>query len=270
MKRLRHIAAGSIAVAGLCIGMARGATTTNFTDQWWIERESGWGAAVLQQWDTLFINLFVYDADSKATWFVAAAGSQTDAPAGHTVFAGDVYATTGPFYGAPFSAAPVAGRKVGTLTFDADTATTATLRYSVDGTDVIKNVTRQTWSLQDLSGRYFGGIAGERTLCGDSNGYHEEQGAIEIVHGADNTFTLKRTDLSNRTVTYTGAYSQSGRMGQVAITGGNGPDAETVTEGSLYEIERTGAGITGRAHLVTTSGANVVCTFDGRWGGARR
>ena len=39
---------------------------------WWIPDESGWGASVLQQWDTLFIDLFVYRTDNKPTWFVAA------------------------------------------------------------------------------------------------------------------------------------------------------------------------------------------------------
>ncbi len=268
MKTLRHVAAALLAVLLLCTGMARGASTTDLTDQWWIERESGWGAAVLQQWDTLFIDLFVYGSDGKATWFVAAAGYRPDSPAGHAVFTGDLYTATGPFYGIPFDAARVAGRKVGTLAFDADTVTTATLSYSVDGTSVVKQVTRQTWALQDLSGRYIGGIAGGRTQCGGADGYYDEQAVIEIAHGADNAFTMKRTDWQNRSSTYTGVYSQSGHMGQVTITAGSGPDPGSVTTGILFEIERSVAGITGRAHLVTTSGGNVVCTFDGRWGGA--
>ena len=65
-------------------------------------------------------------------------------------------------WNAPFASAPVAGRKVGTLTFDAGTITTATLSYSVDGTDVVKNVTRQTWTTQNLSGSYYGGRSGEQ------------------------------------------------------------------------------------------------------------
>jgi hypothetical protein len=52
---------------------ADAASTTNYSDQWWIPAESGWGASVLQQWDTLFIDLFVYGTDNKPAWFTAAA-----------------------------------------------------------------------------------------------------------------------------------------------------------------------------------------------------
>ena len=86
-------------------GRANAAVTTNFSDQWWNPNESGWGASVLQQWDTLFIDLFVYGTDNKPTWFVAAAVLQTTSPAGHLVFIGDLYATNGPYFGIAFNPA---------------------------------------------------------------------------------------------------------------------------------------------------------------------
>ena len=270
MQKLRHAAIALLAVVVLATGTARGATTTNFTDQWWIEAESGWGAAVLQQWDTLFIDLFVYGADGKATWFVAAAAQQPGGPAGHVVFTGDLYTATGPFYGAPFGSAPVAGRKVGTLTFDAGTITTATLSYSVDGTDVVKNVTRQTWTTQNLSGSYYGGNVGWQTQCGEDNGKYEEQSYIEVTHNADNSFSMKWTDLQNRPLTFTGVYSQSGHMGQVLVTGVSPAEAGVTITGNFFEIERSVSGITGRGRLVATSGGNPVCVWDGRWGGVLR
>jgi len=48
MKALRWLIA-SVAVAVLATGVVRGASTTNFSDQWLVASESGWGASVQQQ-----------------------------------------------------------------------------------------------------------------------------------------------------------------------------------------------------------------------------
>lgn len=126
------------------------ASITNYSDQWWIPSESGWGASVLQQGDVLFIDLFVYGSDSKPTWFVAPVYYQGNSGAGHDVFAGDLIATGGTYYGAPFNPGAVSGSKVGTLTFDADTGNTATLSYTVNGVAVVKSVIRQTFRNENL------------------------------------------------------------------------------------------------------------------------
>ena len=98
-------------LACLVSGRANAAATTNFSDQWWVPDESGWGASVLQQWDTLFIDLFVYGTDNKPTWFVAAATLQP-ITGGHVVFSGDLYATSGgSSFAGPFNRATVSARK---------------------------------------------------------------------------------------------------------------------------------------------------------------
>jgi len=51
----------------------RASLGTNFSDQWWNPAESGWGAAILQQYDTLFVDVFVYGPDGRPTWYTAAA-----------------------------------------------------------------------------------------------------------------------------------------------------------------------------------------------------
>ena len=271
MKRFRDVAIALVAVLVLGAGVARGATTTNFSDQWWIAKESGWGAAVLHQWDTLFIDIFVYGTDNKPTWFVAVARHQPDGAAGHVVFGGEVYAVTGPYYAIPFNSVPVVERQVGTITFDADTGNTALLTYSVDGTTVVKNVTRQTWRDQDLSGRYYGGDVGEQTSCGEDDGHWETEDAIDIVHNPDNSITVTFTDTRNRGMTLTGTYSQSGHMGQVVGTV-VAPESFTGTA-TLFEIERSIGGITGRGRMVMrppgVEGPGG-CVWEGRWGGVRR
>ena len=49
MMILRQIVIAFLTVAAFSTGAANAASTTNFSDQWWIEAESGWGASVLQQ-----------------------------------------------------------------------------------------------------------------------------------------------------------------------------------------------------------------------------
>jgi hypothetical protein len=251
-------------------GRANAAVTTNFSDQWWNPNESGWGASVLQQWDTLFIDLFVYGTDNKPTWFVAAAVLQTTSPAGHLVFTGDLYATNGPYFGIAFNPAAVSARKVGTLTFDATGVSTATLTYIVDGTQVVKAVTRQTWRYENLSGSYYGGVISDRTGCSNpaNNGHSETPATFQITHAADNSIAIL-VQVGVASCTITGTYSQSGHMGQ--ITNGRGPcgdggSGESVAAG---ELELTVNGFSGRFVAVGDPGGDQ-CTTSARFGGIRR
>ena len=269
MTRVRRVTIMLLAVAVLAASGARAAATTNYTDQWWTPAESGWGASVLQQWDTLFVDLFVYDADGKPTWFTAAASQQPATAEGRAIFTGDLYATRGPHYGGAFDPAAVARRKVGTLTFDSGEFATATLTYTVDGTTVVKSVTRQLWGMQNLAGSYHGGESGERTACGAEDGHAESGGSIDITHDADQSIILKLTDLQNRTRTITGTYTQHGHLGQVVGTI-NDPARGWTGTARLFEIESTASGITGRGHFVLQQAGADVCVWDGRWGGVRR
>lgn len=49
MTMLRRFAIALLTVSMLMVGAASAASTTNFSDQWWVPGESGWGASVLQQ-----------------------------------------------------------------------------------------------------------------------------------------------------------------------------------------------------------------------------
>lgn len=275
MKTFRHLAIALLAVAAVAMPVAsNAASTTNFSDQWWIESESGWGASILQQADVLFVDLFVYDSNSKPTWFTAAAFLQSGSPAGHTVFTGDLYATTGPYYGAgSFDSSQVTRRTVGTLTFDASGVISATLSYTVDGVQVVKNVTRQTWKFENLSGSYRGGFVYDQVNCSDpsQNAHEDNDAVITISHnGGAITFTI---DQSN-TCTVSGTYTQSGHMGFVANASfscpASGDDPALTGTLSVFEIERTINGFSGR-FSATIAGGGVTCTLaNGRIGGVRR
>ena len=92
------------------------ALATNYQDLWWASpagSESGWGVNLNHQGNTIFATWFTYDVDGAPLWLVATAPAT-----GGNTFAGDLYSTTGPAFGAiPFVAASVDATKVGTATF---------------------------------------------------------------------------------------------------------------------------------------------------------
>jgi hypothetical protein len=225
-------------------GAVQAAPITGYSDQWWVPTESGWGAAVLQQSNTLFVDLMVYGADSKPTWYTAAAVHDSNSATGHEVFAGDLYATTGPYFGGAFDPALVGRRKVGTLAFDATAADKAAISYTVDGIPAVKNVSRQTWSYENLSGTY---ETVWKTGCGPEAEYVFDWTTTRtsISHNADNSVTMTVTcPLCFDQFQYDlrGTYSQSGHLGQIAA------DLVAPAGGTIVisEIARSTAGFTGR------------------------
>jgi hypothetical protein len=150
------------------------------------------------------------------------------------------------------------------MAFDASSTDFATLSYSVDGVAVTKSIQRQLWAYEDFTGSYYGGLVYDQTACASpiDNGHVEELGAFQINHPADNTFSLAlQSNFGNCTVT--GQYSQLGHMGTVNAN-------YSCTYGIsgtmlLYELERTGTGMTGRF-----TAQNNACTVSGTLGGVER
>jgi hypothetical protein len=270
MKIARLFLIACVTVAALTTGVVRAASTTNLSDQWWVASESGWGASVLQQADILFIDVLVYGADSKPTWFTAAARSQSSAPGGHVLFTGDLYQTNGPYYGGAFNPSAVSRTKVGTLTFDADTGNTAVLTYTVNGVPVVKNVTRQTWKNENLSGSYYGAVNINRPappLPPDVPPLFPDFDApitIEIIQNADNTvnITLWNLDMLAGGYYLSGTYSQSGHMGKI-VAEVLSPDRGSIT---FFDIEKNISGFSGRF----VGNVNDFQITDGRIGGVLR
>ena len=242
---------------------AHAASTTDYTDQWWVPAEAGWGMSVLQQRDTLFVVMFVYGVDGRPTWYTASAVLQPS-PSGRTLFTGDLYETSGPSFKSPFNAASVSNRKVGTLTFDADAPTTASVLYTVDGTSIAKAVTRQLWAYENYSGSYYGGLVYDRTQCNaaGTTGHVEAFGAITINHTGNTAFAMT-TDSGGVSCQWNGSYSQLGRLG--TVTGTYACADGTQGTFTLYELQKTISAVSGR--LVVDDNA---CHAEGRIGGVRR
>jgi hypothetical protein len=192
-----------------------GSFSLDATDLWWNPSESGWGVNVVQQEDILFLTLFVYGQSGQADWYVGSDVRYSGTSGGALTFTGPWYVTTGPYFGGAFTANSGTVRPVGTATFTLTGTDSARFTYSVDGVSVTKDLTRQTFKLNNLDGAYIGARAGVYSSCvaPADNGYYDEPRTISITHtgGVVSMFVA-----GGDTCTFTGPYRQAGRMGNFA------------------------------------------------------
>jgi hypothetical protein len=265
MRLLKSILAVCVACF-TALGHAATATT-DFSDLWFNTNEEGWGANVIQQNNVLFITLFVNNASNAPVWYVASAVTQV-ASTGTTVnFTGPLYQTTAPYFGGAFNEANVTNRQVGTITFSASQISLATLTYSVDGVNVAKQVTRQTWRAENIAGTYLGAVSGTWSSCGGPrNGYQES--FVTLTVNQDNLAITMREDGAggSYSCTYNGNYTQDGRLGMITgnvlcTDGVNQTFIASEVQGGIQNLSM---------RLVATQFTGGSCTFSGRIGGMRR
>jgi hypothetical protein len=235
--------------------------TPNFSDLWWNPNESGWGLNISQQADVLFLTLFVYGPNNQAVWYSATLGLVTPQVGSEYVFTGDLYQTTGQFFGVPFNPSSVVLRKVGTVRFDSTTSATATLLYTIDGTSVSKQIERQTLRANSILGNYLGGTSDVTFNCTNParNGLRtEDPGPINIVLSGSQVI------ITAPTCAFRGTYSQQGQTGR--IEGGTYACSNNATGIITFsDIYVEQSGIIGKY-----SGRDSACNFEGNIGGTRR
>ena len=109
-------------------------------DMWWGgTAQSGWGVAVLEQFNALFAIWFTYDDDGQATWLVMPSGSWSATD----VYEGRIYRTrSSPWLGRRYNLFAFRISDVGSfrLRFTGDTAT---LEYVIDGRSGTLPLSRQ-------------------------------------------------------------------------------------------------------------------------------
>jgi hypothetical protein len=116
----------------------------NYTDLWWLASESGWGFGLFHHpTHQMFGTLFVYGAEGRPTWYVIPAGQFVDAAR----FEGQLYRTTGPYFGGPFNSAQVQAIPAGNavIIFDQYDLDKASLTFVIDGVTFNKSVQRQSF-----------------------------------------------------------------------------------------------------------------------------
>jgi hypothetical protein len=132
---------GSKAIQRQSFGATDATPVGSFADLWWGgPSENGWGVAISQQYRTLFVVWYTYDAAGRTTWYVVPGGSWTTA----NTYTGTAYRTTGsPWIGAAYNPGSLNATQAGTVTLRFDDASSGTMSYSVDGITASKPIFRQ-------------------------------------------------------------------------------------------------------------------------------
>ncbi|MGZ5685236.1 MAG: hypothetical protein ACXWG9_14020, partial [Usitatibacter sp.] len=208
----RRFLATLLATFGFAFPASATTYSTDYTDLWWNSNENGWGVNVIQQYDTLFATLYVYDASNSPRWYVASGLT----PSGTGVFTGTLYQTTGPVFSGAWNPAAVSVTSVGTMTFSFNSPVTGTLTYTVNNSSVTKQITRYTFKPNSLTGNYLGGMTGIASNCSNSsfNGLALIWGSLTVTQTGD--VVAMRVDTQNATCIFTGTHQQLGRFGTIS------------------------------------------------------
>ena len=175
----------------LCIFLlsaALPAAATNYTDLWYIPAESGWGANIVQSDNFLFLTFFIYGLDGKPTWYSAQLTKDATG-----FYNGKLYATTGTYYGVPWTPGNTPATEVGTASFQPTSPYTARLLYIVNtpaplAANVTKLIQRQTLTPITIGGSYVGAQSGAYSGCtsASGNGGYSDFFSLQVaVHGPD-------------------------------------------------------------------------------------
>jgi hypothetical protein len=205
--------------------IAMRAPANPWQDLWWSgTAENGWGMSIVQHRDTLFANVYAYDAAGKPVWYVMPNG---DWNAAHTAFTGPLFLP----HGTPFTAYDASrfdgGAPVGTMTLTFDNlANSARMDYTIDGVAGTKAIERiafgegGTSPTTDVGDLWWGGVA--------QNGW-----GIAALQSGRTLFSLWFT------------YDENGNATWFSMPGGYWRDASNYT-GSLYRS--TGSSWVGRPY----------------------
>ena len=266
----RQIVAGFAALAALALPLPATAVTatTDYADLWYAapaESQAGWGVNVAHQGDILFTTLFVYGADGTPRWYVAP--SLTSSGAG--TFTGALFTVgSGTWFGAAWTG--ISGvRQVGTITLTFASPTTGSMSYAVDGVQVTRNIVRQSWRADVLTGTYVGAVTGSGSQCGPGQRIRIP-GALVVTHtppAINMTLDFAVSPTQTGRCTYDGTYSQAGSAG--AITGTyrcdvNGVANAVVGTFTVDELRATRSGFNGRLAVVSPQ-----CDYTGYIGGVK-
>ena len=114
------------------------APAIDYTDLWYNPNESGWGMAVAQQFDVMFLAWFVYDASGKPIWYVA-----SDCAVSGQGCSGVLYQVAGPPFGPSFDPGAVHATQVGNVNVQFTDPNDGIINYTVNGVTSSKAITRQ-------------------------------------------------------------------------------------------------------------------------------
>ncbi|HEX4522343.1 MAG TPA: hypothetical protein VH704_02390 [Casimicrobiaceae bacterium] len=252
-----------ICLAVLLLAAAFRALATDYTDIWFNPSEQstaggGWGVNAVQSDAFLFLTFFIYGPDNKPTWYVA--GLTQDANGN---FNGQLYATTGTYFGAPWNPADGAGSaQVGTASFAPTSAYTANLTYSfTGGVTVVKAIQRQALTSIPLGGSYSGTQAGSYSNCNNGFAYTDRfRLGVAQPTASTLTFSFAYSD-SGLSCTLSGTVEQHGQLFRIPSASYTCSDGLSTTA-AVDEIKATNFGIEARITAPNNAGCREDATFS--------
>ena len=115
---------------------------SSITGLWWNQNESGWGAAITQEYGMIFVTMYTYDAGGKPVWYVA-----SSCPVVADGCTGTLYSVTGGTASTvPWNGANIGVTSAGTLKLAFTDTNTGTLTYTINGVSGSRAITRQIFS----------------------------------------------------------------------------------------------------------------------------
>lgn len=233
------------------------ATLADQSDLWWNPSESGWGVQLTHRGNVIFVTMYAYDAQGKPTWSTAVLR-----PAGAD-WTGDVYLTTGPYYGAgSFDAGAVTRRVAGSMTWSSADALSGTISYSIDGVSVTKKVVRQTLENDSYAGRYLGALSWVNSCTGK----HEDPVDVTVTQVGTNMSVNWSNQTTRDACSFSGELLQDGQFGTIS---GNFQCAPVHDDGefNFFQLRVTPESITGR---YTSRDEDTRCSSSGYLSATRR
>ncbi len=239
----------------------KSSATTDVSDLWWNPSESGWGMQLVQNNNFVFATLFIYGANGAPTWLTAEMNN-----VGGFTWSGPLYATTGPSFAAPsFDPNLVNAQQVGSMTFTLVNIADGTVTYTVNGTTITKNVTRETLVNESLSGVY-DAVDSYTKTCNPpySSGTTVGLGTISLSQSGNSIVGQVGNPTNGSFCSLLGTYFQNGKLG--AVNGSYSCSTGEVGTFQFFEVVVTEGAITGRL----SEQSNYCPSISGRFAANKR
>ena len=246
MNRLKRLLLAALTCGLLILPLQ--AAATDYTDVWYVASEAGWGIDMIQADDIIFISFFIYGSSGQPTWVVATMGEDANGN-----FAGDLYATTGTYYGSPWNPINFVPTLVGTASFFPASPYAGTLSYVINGTTVTKALQRQTLKTINLAGNYAGGRAGAYSGGNCSTvGEYQDNFNLQVSQPGNGTSTFEFDYRSGLNCTLAGTLMQYGKLYSIPSATYQCSNGLSTTA-SMDQVKATAQGIEGTYAAPTAS-----------------
>ena len=264
-RSFRHRLSAFVATLLLAAFFIRPAFAANYdyTDNWYVPAESGWGVNFTQTDNFIFATFFIYDAGKNPTWYTAHLTWD-----GTSQFAGPLYVTHGSAFGTPWIPGELTETQVGTASFTPSTANNyqGTLTYTVTNVaKVVKAVQRLTLTSILLAADYVGGQSGSYSACAtaSSNAPYHDFFNLTVTQSGTNlsmAFSYRNGAL---TCTLAGTPVLHGSLQSIDNATYKCSDG-LMTNASVYNLKATPLGIEGQFTAPSVGGD---CREDARFSG---